>query len=368
VKIPHYLICITFLLPAVSVQAQVPGLVLSGELKNEDIITQDIDTVFHDQFDFTGSNILTLNFRNRDDERVKVEGSTDITLLYGQYADRLSFPAPVFSAQLGASSFLVDIRKLYGSLFLPFADFSIGRQIVNFGQGLVFSPIDVFSSINVLDISFKRTGSDVVRIKVPFGSLAGADVIAKLSSRARGETGAAKLYANLYGWDFAAVGMYKGDMSEVITGFTFKGDAFIGLYGELVEHWLDEDNRYFRGMAGADYSIQNTWFFNLEYLYNQRNPVKQSPLFINGTDLLFSRHHYLFGSVRYVFNELMWASLSALGDVEQRSGLFTAQYLYNVVQNADFSFYIRYIHGAFIPVPVLSIPDMQYGLIFRISF
>jgi len=116
---------------------------------------------------------LTLNLQNANAKSAKIEGSVDFWLLTGAYADayrRIDSTSSLILPGL-SSVFIADVRKLYASLFLPFADVSIGRQIISFGQGMVFSPIDVFSSVNILDLTLRRSGSDVARVRVPFGDL-----------------------------------------------------------------------------------------------------------------------------------------------------------------------------------------------------
>jgi hypothetical protein len=227
----------------------------------------------------------------------------------------------------------------------------------------------MFSSANLLDLGFRRRGSDVARVRVPFGSLAGADAVVKLASREQGGTGAVKLYANLLGFDLSAIGMYRGDADEVMCGFSFKGDAVAGVYGEAAVHWPASAGTYFRGMLGADYSVRNTWFFTLEYLFNTRTSDTGS-----GTGLvtelgqMYSNRHYGFAMVAYAITEIMRISVNALGDIENRSALCTAQYYYNIFQNANTILYVRYNAGNWSDTPSFSIPDMEYGIRVEISF
>src|SRR5271157_264401 len=245
--------------------AQTPreqGVVLFGTLQNDIAALETFDHAkpLSDQFDFAGANLLTLNAQNAKATVVKFDASADLWLLLGAYADAFrkadsSFALAVLPSP--SSAVVLDIRKLYGALFLPFADISLGRQIISFGEGMVFSPVDVFSSVNILDLSLRRRGSDVARVRVPFGDLAGIDALVKVSSRADGVAGAIKGYGHAGSFDLAGVGIYQGGTREYITGLTFKGDLVAGVYGELVEHWQYGGNRAFVGMLGADYSIAN---------------------------------------------------------------------------------------------------------------
>jgi hypothetical protein len=328
-----------------------------------------------DQLDFGGANLLTLDFKNTRTTTAKIEGSFDLWLLSGVYAD--AFKAGDSSTALSvlqssSSAFLLDIRKVYGSLYLPFADFSIGRQIISFGQGLVFSPIDVFSSVNILDLSLRRRGSDVARVRVPLGELAGFDAIAKIASRAQGTAAAIKGYGHVGSFDFAGVGMYQekqNSSGEFITGVTFKGDLVAGVYGELVEHWKQGGDRSFVGMLGADYSIQDAWYFTAEYLYNERADTGGAASFsIVQTSIPMIHHHYGFLTARYKISDIMNVSASAIADITAKSGIITVQYFYNILQNANLILYVQYYPRAengLLPIPT---GELTYGVRIEVVF
>jgi hypothetical protein len=369
---------VTLLAPDFTVSgepSQESGLIFSGVSQNDLVALEMLDhsKPVRDQFDIAGANLLTLNLRNARATVVKVDASVDFWLLLGAYADayrRNDSSNALAVLQSPSSAFIVDIRKLYGALFLPFADISVGRQIITFGQGLVFSPIDVFSSVNILDLSLRRRGSDVARVRVPFGDLAGIDAIAKVSSRSDGIAAALKGYGHLGSFDIAGVGIYQGGQNEFITGLTFKGDLVAGVYGELVEHWRYGGYRAFVGMLGADYSISGDWYFTAEYLYNEKPQPAGTPsqFSLLQTNVALLHNHYGFLSVRYKINDLMNVSASAIADITAKSGLVTAQYSYNVLQNADV---IVYVQGApastngLLPIPY---GEVTYGVRVMVSF
>jgi hypothetical protein len=355
-----------------------PAIILSGVSRNDIVAVEMLDKnkPAVDQVDFAGANLLTLDFKNAKTATAKIEGSFDLWLLSGVYADafnRGDSSSALSILQSSSSAFLLDIRKLYGSLFLPFADFSVGRQIISFGQGLVFSPIDVFSSVNILDLSLRRSGSDVARVRVPFGDLAGIDAIAKLTSREDGTAAAVKAYSHIGSFDLAGIGIYQSAQSaqnEVITGVTFKGDLVAGVYGELVEHWKQGGDRAFVGMLGADYSIENNWYFTAEYLYNEQPEQRTAPasFSIVQTSIPLLDHHYGFVSARYKINDIMNISASAIADITAKSGIVTVQYFYNILQNANTILYIQLYPASqtgLLPQPT---GELTYGLRVEVAF
>ena len=335
------------------------GALLSGSLLTDLAAVETFGGPFFDQFDLSGMGRLTLNLRNRDTRRARIDASADLILLYGLAADLVTSSYPDAFAALSASdgAVLVDIRKLYGALYFPFADVSVGRQIINFGYGQVFSPLDIFSSVDVLDLAFRRSGSDVARVKVPFGPLAGADVVARLSSRSRGAAAAGKFFWHAGTFDFSAVGMYRGAEEEVVSGLGLKGDLVLGVHAEAVEHWSLHGGQWFLGMTGADYSIGERWLLAAEYHYNERPGIAT----LAGSGTVLPGRHSAFASVQCRINDLMSVSLAGLGDIEDGYGMVTAQYFYNVFQNVNATVYVRAFGDGGMEW-LADMPDMQYGL------
>lgn len=353
---------------------QESGLIFSGLSRNDLVGLESFDKnkPASAQTDFAGANLLTLNMHNANASSAKIEGSVDFWLLTGAYADayrRIDSTSGSLFSQL-SSVFIVDVRKLYASLFLPFADVSIGRQIISFGRGMVFSPIDVFSTVNILDLTFRRSGSDVARVRVPFNDLSGVDAIAKLTAKTKGAAAAIKGYTHLAGFDLTGIGMYRGAQHEAITGITFKSDIVAGVYGELVEHWGQGGKRSFIGMLGSDYSIEDTWLFTAEYLYSEKPETNDTvpQLSLLQTTIPLLHHHYGFLMTRYKINDLMNVSASAIEDISGKSGVATLQYFYNVLQNANLVVYTQYYRASSEGMLPLSHDQATYGLRVELAF
>jgi hypothetical protein len=233
------------------------------------------------------------------------------------------------------------LRKLYLSVYLPFADITLGRQIINLGKGYLFSPIDVFSSVELTDLAFRRSGSDIAMAAIPIGELAGIDVVVELPFLDNTHSSAVKAFATVMDWDFSLVGLYRntddsdGRVDEMITGLAFKGDVVVGLHGEIVTHFYDSHSGpSFEAMAGADYSIRDLLVFMAEYLYKDH--------IVPG----FWGEHNAFGSIQYLINDIMSLSGSLIHNFSADLSMGTLQYNYNILQNADVAGYVRVISGS----------------------
>jgi hypothetical protein len=285
---------------------------------------------------FAGMNMLTLNVTSQHLKTAKVEGALDIYQLYGVYSMLQSGAAGdhVTSLLSGRASLFADLRTLYAALYLPWADVTLGRQIVNYGKGMLFSPLDVFSSVNLVELSFRRSGSDIVMVSVPLGDLSGIDAVTELPTGKGDHTSSVRGFVTVAHWDLSVAALYRHRAREASGGVAFKGDLIAGITGELVTHYDRDMQKWrFEAMGGADYSIGRTVMFAAEYLY--RNGGAQHPV--------YDRHN-IFGTVQYRINDLMSLSLVLLGALPKENGLATLQYSWNLLQSVTTIFYLRYYH------------------------
>ncbi len=354
---------------------QTGGLDLSGSLLGD---ASSLQTAFESPAGISpgGFSQLTLNMVNRNRKFAKVEGTGILTVWTGAYAPLAASQAAatgLFAATTpdGSAAVTVELRKLYLAVFTPLADISIGRQIINFGVGTLFSPIDAFTVPLLSDLNYVRTGSDVVRLDAQLNDVSGVEAVSTVAGSLETLTSALKLYTNVLDFDLAGVGMYRGSRNEVLAGASFKGDIELGVYGEAVQHFIYSPwSTYFEGMLGADYSIQNTYYFTLEYYYNGNpaTPGSLAPVDLANAPALFLNQHYLYFMTRWQLSELAAISGSIIWDIPASVILPTLQFTFNVVQNADLVIYGRYFSGDIRSGAAWPGPDFQYGMELSVSF
>jgi len=320
----------------------------------------------NDSLKIGAMNTFRLNFQNINKRYAKIVGNFDLIIPFGYTADQfqdlidasdsLSLPYYPLFVQ-GNTPVLLDIRKLYLSMYLPFADITLGRQIINYGKGVVFSPIDVFSTVDIANINFERHGSDVAVVKIPFSYLSGLDIVTELPRKDHEYSSEVRGYFAAFGFDVALNTIYKHRSQELIAGLSFKGDAFFGMYGEIVEHLVNDfSDKYFEGMLGLDYSIDNTYIFTTEYYYKNSN-IKNE----------WGKHN-LFFSFQYVINDLINVSAHTIGsDVggNDQMLMYMGQCNYNILQNVNLITYARYFSHK---KDVKNIPDLEYAVRVEVKF
>lgn len=321
-------------------------------------------------------NTLRLNFKEIS-SNIKVEGSFDLSLLAGENAE--AYSKTLLTGQDHSFIWLdtrwaplVDTRKLYLSLFFDHLTFTLGRQIINYGVGYIFSPIDCFSTVNLQDIGLSRKGSDIMRVQVPLGDLAGLEGVTTITANGTDSASAVKIFGNLGGYDLSLTGIYKKPQEELLVGVTFKGDLEIGIHGELVEHWnRQNDTRYFEGMAGADYSFNgNKVILLVEYYYNGNpiDPSKLTPADLLALNRNFLGPSYFFGQAQYVYDEIRSFNVNGIYNPMEKSWVGTFQFIYNVRQNTNLLLHARYYAGDLNGMDSANSPKVEYGAGVEIKF
>lgn len=275
----------------------------------------------------SGSSLFTLNARNTNRELAAVDGTLYLTTYYGAVAELLSLAQGVTPTSTTPVPLALELRRLSVTLHLPRVDILLGRQLVNLGQGMVYSPIDVFSSVELLELSMRRRGSDAVRLRMPLGDLGGIELVAGLPANAVAEKPfAMKLFGSVFGWDVAGVMLQRMEAEETLLGLTVKGDLVAGVTGELVPRYQAAAEAWrLEAMLGADWSFEGLLFLNAEYYYRDPELPAQS----------FYDEHNLMVALRVSVDDFSSVSASALMALPREDVLFTLQYQTALVQNAD---------------------------------
>lgn len=144
-------------------------------------------------------------------------------------------------------------------------DLRIGRQAINFGQALIWNPVDLVDSNTALDFDIVKEGIDAVRASYalsPTSSVLGlvAYPDGGAISLVRGETlvGSA---------DLGALVAHDARDDDSIFGFDVKGDLKVGYWVEAAYHDREAGGDFYQAVVGFDYSLPvlQQLYFALQY-------------------------------------------------------------------------------------------------------
>ena len=302
---------------------------------------------FASTFSYGSSSTLSLDFK-AGGGRARAEASVEAAVFTGASAalawavaatpfgrlDELLLPAPPGSGDVALAA---RVRTLYGKLDLDWMSLTLGRQVVNYARGTLWSPTDVFTELDLSGISPVRRGTDAVRATVPLGQTAGFDLVAAptlVPADGRYSARANALIADAL--DGAVVAARDGAEKGWAFGTDFKTDVEVGLTGEAVYFQPDAGGRgWVRAATGVDWSTGD-FILAAEYYYNGGGA---------SADLLFPGTHNAYASVTWTPSELVQATLSVIADVEQATGTGTLLVQVSAAQNANVTAFLQAGNG-----------------------
>ncbi|MBZ0177866.1 MAG: hypothetical protein K8F36_01155 [Melioribacteraceae bacterium] len=276
-RISYFLISIGVLQIFISAQSDVS---INGYLQN-------LQTVYNPK---SSSELMSMNsISNRFDLTWFAEESATFSMSIRNYFDsgelvRLNpFYAELVSFDNGYldltktifsdSSYILysNIDRLNFELNLGDLDIVIGRQRVNWGINLVWTPNDIFNSFSYLNFDYvERPGSDAIRLQYYTSSTSAAEFVAKLNHEKK--ITAAVLYRfNEFGYDIQFLGGVMED--DMVIGGGFSGQiASAGFNGEATyfrdRKNFNEANGTLIASTGVNYTFQNSLYLHIAALFN----------------------------------------------------------------------------------------------------
>ncbi len=296
-------------------------------------------------FQYGSSTSLSLDFSARAD-RGRAEASLEIAVLTGAAAqlawsiaaspfgrpDDLLIPAAPPVAPQPATLVAFRARTLYLKLDFDWATLTLGRQVVNYGRGALWSPADIFTELDLTGLSPARLGLEALRFVVPFGRTGAIDLVAAPTISPADGRYALRARGLLTGVDGALVLARNGRDQGWVFGVDFKADLEIGFYGEATYEYYDSGAAgTFKAAAGADYSFGD-FLLAVEYYYNGGGA---------SSDPLFPSLHSLYGSIAWAPSQLIRLSGGGIWDVENAAGSVMLLFTASITQNATVGAYLQ---------------------------
>lgn len=272
---------------------------------------------------YAGSGSLRLNAIGGDRNAAKFEASVSLETLYGAAADKAAaLPAAgllVARPAPDGPAIVLGLEKLFVSVHTPLADIAAGRMIVNYGRGGALSPVDLFATVGLAGTELTRSPNDAARVRVPFGSFSGLDLVSTLHpSPAQGVVGA-RQYGYLAGLDYGLSAFRDGrEAGALVAGLDAKFDLILGWSMEAVARLPWETGAPaiagagYSLMLGADYSVGGKLFLDAELEWNLGElAMVRPPAGYQTAPRLRG-----FGSVSLTIDELSTVDLRALVDAD----------------------------------------------------
>ncbi len=363
------------LLTAAPVLAQEGGLDLRGSVTDGNFLLHGLQDASLSYAGYARAEAAVLN-ANR--ENAKIEADLVLTLFYGAYADAYMAPARAFglaSIPALSTALALDVKKLSLTLYLGPVDLTLGRAIINWGYGRVFSPVDAFTSIDLSDIGLPRMGSDVIAATAYLSGVTGLSVIASPTTDMSGFRSGLKVFTNLLGFDLSALAAYRNTGQDLMVGAALKGSVpplGIGLTMEGVRHITGfSADGWWEAMAGLDYSFFNrTLILTAEYFYNGYpiDPAAVTPAELAAMGRTFIREQYALLSAAVALRDDLAVSASGLLDIQDLTALCSLDVSWSIFDATALSMTVRWFLGDVNGSLPASDSRLEYGISAVVKF
>jgi hypothetical protein len=226
--------------------------------------------------------------------------------------------------------FYTNIDRLNFKIKAGKFEVTAGRQRINWGINLVWTPNDIFNSFNYFDFDYiERPGCDAILLEYYTGSAASMQLGFKLDHDNK-ITSALMYKFNRWNYDFQAFGGVMTDDAVVGAGWSgdIKGAGFTGemSYFHPYENFSDTTGIY-ECSVSLNYTFRNSLFISGSYLYNSagtKGPAGSGNLLtlyrdISAKNFTLARHS-VYGEMGYPVTPLIRADLACIFNPNDKSG------------------------------------------------
>ncbi|HUX39201.1 MAG TPA: hypothetical protein VMV44_14975 [Rectinemataceae bacterium] len=248
-------------------------------------------------------------------QRTGAEASFDLAALTGASAAAVIATAAQPGSDLlawgsGENAVSLRLRTLWAKLDLDWAALQLGRQVVNYGRGALWSPEDIFARLDLSGATPDRLGADALRLKIPLGDLSGLDLVAAPTADPGNGRYATRLSGELLGLDSGILGAWDGASRRALAAADCKFDLGPSFYAEALFS-VDPASvdpfgtSWARAVAGLDWSVGD-FVLAAEYYWNGGGSAE-----VTSIDPSFPARQYLFATGLWSISDFTSLSLSA---------------------------------------------------------
>ncbi|NOX18086.1 MAG: hypothetical protein GXO87_07375 [Chlorobi bacterium] len=203
-----------------------------------------------------------------------------------------------------------------------------GRQRINWGVNLVWTPNDIFNSSSYLNFDYvEKPGSDALRAQYYLGISSSLQFVYKLDAEKK-VSAAAMFKFNEWDYDFQ---LFAGQMKDdIVFGGGWSGNLYDANFSGEITYFRDKDNfsdsvGVLVSSLGGTYSFENGFYLHGEFLFNSGGTTGKAGgilnLFTQPYDAknLSPAKYSLFGELSYPVTPLIRADVSAIFNPSDKS-------------------------------------------------
>jgi len=223
---------------------------------------------------------------------------------------------------------------------------TLGRQVVNWGNALLWSPADLFAETRIVGLAPERAGTDALRVALPLGALGGVEAVAVPAyDPAKGSYGG-RLYGYALGSDFGLQAAHDGSAGTTTVSAAVKTDLVLGVWAEVayaIPDGADPTGGRVETVAGADWSLGSRLFVAAEYRYDAGGALTAIEAAATGEP--YPARHYLYADASAKAGDFASIGIAAVVDLGNGIASFVLSAALDVEQDATLTLWTGYAPG-----------------------
>ena len=209
---------------------------------------------------------------------------------------------------------VLNVERLFVDAALGPINVTAGRQAVNWGNGIIFNPTDLFDDVFLRDVWAEPSGYDALKLTVPFGPTRELIALASTDEGTLDDTVTALRGRLTMGTtDLALVAARDPVRDQELFGADVKGEAVVGMWLEAAWTQPRDGSSFVRSVAGVDYTfaLRDALYVALQYYRDGSGETDQQRYDLGA--LLRGERSTLARNYATLTGRLFWSEDLALG-------------------------------------------------------
>ncbi len=261
-----------------------------------------------------------------------------------------------------------DLLRAFVRYDSPAGIWTLGKTYVAFGNFGIFNPFEFSKTVDFSDLTYDKDGILALVYEHAFSDLSGMKVYAGPQGGVTNSWTGGSIFGHYGSFDGGLVYNRKG-LGTNAAGIYLKGDLEAGVNLSYSYHFNDYlTNSFAEASAGVDYTFFDGKFYTaLTYYYDERGATNTNGYKPYGfEDVYFTARHYLFGDVKYTYDEFLSFELYLFWNLIDLSGVIAPSATYTLSDGLDLTLMFSYITGK--GSLEFSADNLeQYGILLRVE-
>lgn len=222
-----------------------------------------------------------------------------------------------------------------------------GKQVLYWGVGRVFRPLDVFNRANYLEPGYERAGTNALLGYFSPGGMVSFRGIVVPSGDIDRTVAGIRAGANVRGNDIGLTAMHQPVERLTMIGGELAGEFAAGYWLELANTWHDTID-YTRLTAGLDYTFPLAIYAMAEYFFDGSGASDPASYDYGGFaagERQTMAQHYLYASIGISHNPFLRPSVSSITNLDDGGTIIIPQVAYALFDNAEVVLGLNYAFG-----------------------